>query len=158
MVDDNAVCHSADVAAIEEEAVADSPTDWVRQHIRDYVQSNGRNGHLFRGVPTLLLTTRGRRSGVRRRTALIYGEAGDSYLVIASDGGAPKHPAWYLNLAEDPAVDVQIGAEIFPAWARIASDAEKPLLWQQMTAILPSYNTYQAKAARDIPLVIMERA
>jgi deazaflavin-dependent oxidoreductase (nitroreductase family) len=158
MVDDNAVCHSADVAAIEEEAVADSPTDWVRQHIRDYVQSNGRNGHLFRGVPTLLLTTRGRRSGVRRRTALIYGEAGDSYLVIASDGGAPKHPAWYLNLAEDPAVDVQIGAEIFPAWARIASDAEKPLLWQQMTAILPSYNTYQAKAARDIPLVILERA
>jgi deazaflavin-dependent oxidoreductase (nitroreductase family) len=158
MVDDNAVCHSDDVAAIEEEAVADSPTDWVRQHIRDYVQSNGRNGHLFRGVPTLLLTTRGRRSGVRRRTALIYGEAGDSYLVIASDGGAPKHPAWYLNLAEDPAVDVQIGAEIFPAWARIASDAEKPLLWQQMTAILPSYNTYQAKAARDIPLVILERA
>ena len=147
-----------EVAAIEEEAVADSPTDWVRQHIRDYVQSNGRNGHLFRGVPTLLLTTRGRRSGVRRRTALIYGEAGDSYLVIASDGGAPKHPAWYLNLAEDPAVDVQIGAEIFPAWARIASDAEKPLLWQQMTAILPSYNTYQAKAARDIPLVILERA
>ena len=158
MVDDNAVCHSDDVAAIEEEAVADSPTDWVSQHIRDYVQSNGRNGHLFRGVPTLLLTTRGRRSGVRRRTALIYGEAGDSYLVIASDGGAPKHPAWYLNLAEDPAVDVQIGAEIFPAWARIASDAEKPLLWQQMTAILPSYNTYQAKAARDIPLVILERA
>jgi deazaflavin-dependent oxidoreductase (nitroreductase family) len=158
MVDDNAVCHSDDVAAIEDEAVADSPTDWVRQHIRDYVQSNGRNGHLFRGVPTLLLTTRGRRSGVRRRTALIYGEAGDSYLVIASDGGAPKHPAWYLNLAEDPAVDVQIGAEIFPAWARIASDAEKPLLWQQMTAILPSYNTYQAKAARDIPLVILERA
>ena len=158
MVDDNAVCHSDDVAAIEEEAVADSPMDWVRQHIRDYVQSNGRNGHLFRGVPTLLLTTRGRRSGVRRRTALIYGEAGDSYLVIASDSGAPKHPAWYLNLAEDPAVDVQIGAEIFPAWARTASDAEKPLLWQQMTAILPSYNTYQAKAARDIPLVILERA
>ena len=140
------------------EEVLDSPNDWVAQHIRDYVQSNGRNGHLFRGVPTLLLTTRGRRSGVRRRTALIYGEAGDSYLVIASDGGAPKHPAWYLNLAEDPAVDVQIGAEIFPAWARIASDAEKPLLWQQMTAILPSYNTYQAKAARDIPLVILERA
>ena len=157
MVDGNAVYHSDDAMAIEEEAV-DSPTDWVAQHIRDYVQSNGRNGHLFRGVPTLLLTTRGRRSGVRRRTALIYGEAGDSYLVIASDGGAPKHPAWYLNLAEDPAVDVQIGAEIFPAWARIASDAEKPLLWQQMTAILPSYNTYQAKAARDIPLVILERA
>jgi deazaflavin-dependent oxidoreductase (nitroreductase family) len=158
MVDDDAVYHSDDVTAIEEEAVVDSPTDWVSQHIRDYVQSNGRNGHLFRGMPTLLLTTRGRRSGVRRRTALIYGEAGDTYLVIASDGGAPRHPAWYLNLAEDPAVDVQIGAEIFPAWARIASDAEKPLLWQQMTAILPSYNNYQAKATRDIPLVILERA
>jgi deazaflavin-dependent oxidoreductase (nitroreductase family) len=158
MVDDNAVDHSDDVMAIEEEEVVDSPTDWVAQHIRDYLQSNGRNGHLFRGMPTLLLTTRGRRSGVRRRTALIYGEAGDSYLVIASNGGAPKHPAWYLNLAEDPAVDVQVGAEIFPAWARVASKAEKPLLWQQMTAIFPSYDNYQAQAARDIPLVIMERA
>src|SRR5258706_15598082 len=101
MVDEDAMGHADDVAAIEEEVV-DSPTDWVAKHIREYVESNGRNGHLFRGMPTLLLTTRGRRSGIRRRTALIYGEAGDSYLVVASDGGAPKHPAWYLNLVEDP--------------------------------------------------------
>lgn len=141
-----------------EEEVVDSPTDWVARHIRTYVDSNGQNGHLFHGVPTLLLTTRGRRSGIRRRTALIYGEAGDAYLVVASDGGAPRHPAWYLNLAEDPAVDVQIGGEVFAAWARIATAAEKPLLWQQMAAIFPTYTSYQAKAGRDIPVVILERA
>ena len=147
-----------DDANATEEAVVDSPTAWVAEHIRGYVESNGRNGHLFHGMPTLLLTTRGRRTGVRHRTALIYGEAGDTYLVVASDGGAPRHPAWYLNLLEDPAVDVQIGAEIFPAWARPAASEEKPLLWQQMVAIFPTYNAYQAKAGRDVPVVILERA
>jgi len=96
-----------------EAEVVDSPVGWVAEHIRAYVESNGQKGHLFHGMPTLLLTTRGRRSGVRRRTALIYGEAGDTYLVVASNGGLRRHPGWYLNLTEDPAVDVQIGAEIF---------------------------------------------
>jgi deazaflavin-dependent oxidoreductase (nitroreductase family) len=140
-----------------DERVEDSPTPWVAKHIRSYVESNGQNGRLFHGMPTLLLTTRGRRSGLLRRTALIYGEAGDTYLVVASDGGSPSHPNWYLNLTEDPAVDVQIGGEIFPAWARTAGDAEKPLLWKQMVSIFPTYETYQAKAGRAIPVVILER-
>jgi deazaflavin-dependent oxidoreductase (nitroreductase family) len=130
----------------------------VAEHIRDYVDSNGQKGHLFHGMPTLLLTTRGRRTGIRHRTALIYGEAGESYLIVASNGGSPNHPAWYLNLTEDPAVDVQIGAEIFSAWARTAGPAEKPMLWQQMAIIFPTYTDYQAKVGSDIPVVILDRA
>ena len=141
----------------DEEEIVDSPTPWVAKHVRSYVESNGQSGHLFHGMPTLLLTTRGRRSGVRWRTALIYGEAGDCYLVVACNGGSRSHPAWFLNLSEDPAVDVQIGGETFPAWARCAGPTEKPLLWQQMAAIFPTYETYQAKAGRDIPVVILDR-
>ena len=142
----------------EQEAVVDSPTDWVAKHVRSYVESNGRNGHLYHGMPTLLLTTRGRRTGIRRRTALIYGEAGESFLLVASNSGSASHPAWYLNLSEDPAVDVQIGGEVFAAWARTAGPAEKPLLWQQMAEIFPTYTRYQEKAGRDIPVVILDRA
>lgn len=142
----------------EDAEVVDSPTDWVARHIRTYVETKGRDGHLFHGVPTLLLTTRGRRSGVRRRTALIYGEAGDTYLVVASNAGSAQHPGWYLNLEQDPAVDVQVGGELFPAWARIATPAEKPLLWQQMAAIFPTYLQYQERTERDIPVVMLERA
>jgi len=138
-----------------EAEVVDSPVGWVAEHIRAYVESNGQKGHLFHGMPTLLLTTRGRRTGIRRRTALIYGEAGESYLIVASNGGSPIHPAWYLNLTEDPAVDVQIGAETFSAWARTAESDEKPMLWQQMAIIFPTYTNYQAKAGRDIPVVIL---
>ena len=112
----------------------------------------------FMVCPHCYSPTRGRRTGIRRRTALIYGEAGDTYLVVGSNAGAPSHPGWYLNLTEDPAVDVQIGGEVFPAWARTATDAEKPMLWQQMATIFPTYNDYQAKAGRSIPVVILERA
>jgi deazaflavin-dependent oxidoreductase (nitroreductase family) len=142
----------------EPEKVVDSPTDWVAKHIREYVESNGRNGHMFHGLPTLLLTTRGRRTGIRRRTALIYGRAGESYLVVASNGGSAKHPAWYLNLTEDPSCDVQVAGETFEAWARLADDDEKPLLWHQMAAIFPTYEKYQAQAGRDIPVIILEPA
>jgi deazaflavin-dependent oxidoreductase (nitroreductase family) len=93
----------------------DSPVDWVAQHTRQYVATNGAQGHLWNGVPTLLLTTIGRRSGRPRRTALIYGRDGDRYVVVASKGGAPEHPLWYLNLRAQPEVEVQVGAERFRA-------------------------------------------
>jgi len=143
---------------MSEEEVLDSPKDWVAEHIRVYVGSGGQQGHLYHGVPTLLLTTRGRRTGALRRTALIYGQAGDSYLVVASDGGAPKHPAWYLNLLESPDVEIQVGPEIFDGYARPAIAVERPLLWQQMAELFPAYNDYQAKAGREIPIVILDRA
>ncbi|MEU9504765.1 nitroreductase family deazaflavin-dependent oxidoreductase [Micromonospora sp. NPDC048170] len=141
------------------EQVLDSPQDWVADHIRRYVETDGAEGHEWRpGVFTLLLTTRGRRSGKLRRTALIYGRDGDAYLVVASQGGDPKHPAWYLNLLDEPLVEVQVGAERFTVRARTATAQEKPRMWSTMAGIWPAYDDYQARTDRDIPVVVLERA
>lgn len=146
------------MATQEQEEVFNSPTGWVAQHIKEYVESDGANGHEWRGMTTLLLTTRGRKSGKLRRSALIYGRDGARYVIVASIGGAPKHPSWYLNLVEHPEVTVQVGAETFPARARTAGAAEKPRLWAMMAEIFPTYDAYQAKTAREIPVVILEPA
>ncbi len=135
----------------------DSPVGWVAEHTRQYVETNGEEGHLWRGVPTLLLTTLGRRSGKSRRTALIYGQNGDRYLVVASKGGAEDHPLWYYNLMEHPEVEVQVGGDRFRARARPATSDEKPRLWKVMTAIWPAYDEYQTKTSQEIPVVILER-
>ena len=139
------------------EKVYDSPTGFVKDHIREYVESDGKKGYLWRGVTTLLLTTRGRKSGKLRRTALIFGRDGKNYLVVASKGGAPNHPLWYLNLVANPEVEIQVGAEKFTAHARTAAQEEKPRLWKIME-IFPRYDEYQAKAGREIPVVILEPA
>ncbi|MFI7026050.1 nitroreductase family deazaflavin-dependent oxidoreductase [Micromonospora sp. NPDC049900] len=140
------------------EQVVDSPTDWVADHIDRYVETDGAEGHEWQpGVFTLLLTTRGRRSGALRRTALIYGRDGDAYVVVASQGGAPRHPAWYLNLLADPEAQVQVAAERFTARARTATPEEKERLWPGMAAIWPAYDDYQTKTDRDIPVVLLER-
>jgi deazaflavin-dependent oxidoreductase (nitroreductase family) len=138
------------------EQIFDSPQGWVRSHIQEYVESDGKKGHKWRGLPTLLLTTRGRKSGKLRRTALIYGRDGANYLVVASNGGAAKHPNWYLNLVENPEVNLQVRADEFSARARTASPEEKLRLWQVMSKIFPMYDSYQAKTSREIPLVIVE--
>jgi deazaflavin-dependent oxidoreductase (nitroreductase family) len=140
-----------------QDEVSDSPTRWVAQHIRRYVETDGAKGHQWRGVQTLLLTTRGRKTGRLRRTALIYGRDGDRYLVVASNGGSKKHPSWYLNLADNPEVELQVGAERFVARALPAPPEERARLWPSMTSIWPEYDKYQAKTERDIPLVILER-
>ena len=140
-----------------DEEVLDSPTGWVAKHIRTYVETDGKKGHLYQGMTTLLLSTRGRRSGRLRRTALIYGQDGDRYLLVASNGGSANHPAWYLNLSDDPAVEIQVGPDKFAARARTATAEEKPELWRKMAEIFPTYDGYQAKAGREIPLVIVER-
>jgi deazaflavin-dependent oxidoreductase (nitroreductase family) len=139
------------------EEVFDSPRGWVARHIRRYVETDGRKGHRWSGVHTLLLTTRGRRTGKLRRTALIYGRDRDRYLVVASRGGAKNHPSWYLNLAENPEVDVQVGGDRFTARASTANAEEKPRLWRSMASIWPEYDRYQATTERDIPVVIIER-
>ena len=140
------------------EQVLDSPTGWVAEHIDRYVATDGTEGHEWRpGVFTLLLTTRGRRSGKLRRTALIYGRDGEAYVIVASQGGDPRHPAWYLNLQADPTAEVQVGADRFTARARTATAEEKARLWPLMTGIWPAYDDYQAKTERDIPVVLLER-
>jgi deazaflavin-dependent oxidoreductase (nitroreductase family) len=88
---------------------------------------------------------------------LIYGTDGDRYLLVASNGGAAKHPSWYLNLVEHPEVQLQVGADKFAARARTATTEEKPRLWRLMAAILPQYDSYQKRTRRDIPVVIVER-
>jgi deazaflavin-dependent oxidoreductase (nitroreductase family) len=137
--------------------VVDSPTSFVAEHIRAYVESSGEQGHEWKeGVPTLLLTVLGRKSGVWRRTALIYGRDGDNYVVVASKGGAPTHPSWFLNLADHPEVGIQVGAEKLTARARVAQGEERARLWDRMAQIWPDYNAYQTRTDREIPIVVLE--
>jgi len=140
--------------------VTDSPSDWVAEHTKRYLASGGADGHDWRGVPTLLLVTIGRTSGIGRRTALIYG-VDDSvpgrYVVVASKGGAPEHPDWYLNLVANPAVELQVKDDVFAGTASVAQGAERQRLWGLMAAIWPDYNTYATKTDREIPVVIIDR-
>jgi deazaflavin-dependent oxidoreductase (nitroreductase family) len=129
-----------------------------QEHVKRYRETNGAEGHEWRGATVLLLTTTGRRSRVQRTTPLIYGRHGDEYVVIASRGGADDHPAWYLNLTDDPEVDVQVLAERFPARARTATGEERAALWRLMAQQWPSYDDYQAKTRRELPVVVLERA
>jgi deazaflavin-dependent oxidoreductase (nitroreductase family) len=137
--------------------VTDSPTSWVKEHIDEYVASGGAEGHIWNGAPTLLLTTTGRRSGEPRRTALIYGRFGKDYVVVASYGGSPKHPMWYLNLEARPRVTVQVEDEVFDAVARDATAEEREQLWPEMAKVWPDYDNYQTKTSRVIPVVILTR-
>jgi deazaflavin-dependent oxidoreductase (nitroreductase family) len=140
------------------EQVTDSPTDWVNEHIQRYLASDGQDGHEWQpGVRTLLLTTRGRKSGRPRRTALIYGQDGDRYVIVASQGGAPAHPAWYLNLQANPEADLQVGADRFTATAETAEGEERARLWDMMAEIWPAYNDYATRTDREIPLVVLTR-
>lgn len=140
-----------------QEQVTDSPTGWVAKHIESYLNSDGEQGHEWYGVNALLLTTRGRKSGQLRRTALYYGQDGDRYLLVASKGGADDHPNWYLNLSADPHVQVQIKSDRFTATARTATAEEKPRLWQIMSDLFPKYIDYQQSTKREIPIVILTR-
>jgi deazaflavin-dependent oxidoreductase (nitroreductase family) len=142
---------------MSDEEALDNAASWVADHIRTYLETDGREGHLYLGWPTLLLTTRGRKTGLLRRTALIYGRDQDRYLIVASNGGLSQHPAWYLNLSEHPEVTLQVRADKFAARARAATPEEKPPLWRVMATIFPQYDAYQAQTDRDIPLVILER-
>lgn len=140
-----------------DEEVHDSPVGNVALHIREYLETAGRVGHIHRARRTLLLTTRGRRTGKARRTALIDGRHGDSYVLVASHAGAPRHPAWYLNLEANPEVEVQVGAERFTAVARTAAPDERTALWPVMLAEFHMFDRYQVKAGeRQIPIAILE--
>jgi deazaflavin-dependent oxidoreductase (nitroreductase family) len=125
------------------------------EHIRRYRETNGEVGYLWNGAPTLLLTTTGRRSGEPRTSALIFGRDGDDHLVVASMGGAPQHPTWYLNLTANPAAEIQVRGDRFPVVAHTASDEEKPRLWRIVTEVWPNYDVYQSRTDRVIPVVVL---
>ena len=128
------------------------------EHVDVYLETGGEVGHDWKnGAPTLILTTKGRKSGDERLNALIYGLAGENPVIVASKGGNPQHPAWYLNLRDQPKVQVQIRDEKFDATARDATPEERPELWKQMNGIWPDYESYQQRTDREIPVVILER-
>jgi deazaflavin-dependent oxidoreductase (nitroreductase family) len=106
----------------------------------------------------LLLTTKGRKSGKPRTKPLVYDEDGDRYVIVASKGGAPKHPDWYRNLEKDPNVELQVLDDVFPARARTAEGEERERLWQLVNRQWPDYESYQKKTDREIPVVVLERA
>jgi len=138
--------------------------DWIKNHISRYVATDGADGYLWDAsigggtgmVPTLLLTTIGRKSGKVLTLPLIFGRSGPNYVVVASKGGAPAHPAWYLNLQDKPEVRVQVKAEKFTALAHTADAAERVALWPMMVAIYGPYAQYQTKTDRQIPVVVLK--
>jgi len=131
--------------------------DWIKDHLRRYLETDGADGHIWRGVPTLLLTTKGRKSGDWQTLPLIYGEADDACVLVASKGGHQHHPLWYQNLVAEPEVQVQVGADKFQARARTAQGDERDRLWGIMRNIWPQYDEYQAATEREIPVVVLER-
>ncbi|MHB8464723.1 MAG: nitroreductase family deazaflavin-dependent oxidoreductase [Acidimicrobiales bacterium] len=128
------------------------------EHIRRYLETDGEVGHDWNGVPILILTTTGRRSGEPRRSALIYGQEDGRHVIIASQGGAPTHPNWYHNLTANPHVEVQVRGDRFRARARTAEDEERDRLWSVMTTVWPNYDVYQTRTDRRIPVVVLDRA
>jgi deazaflavin-dependent oxidoreductase (nitroreductase family) len=125
-------------------------------HVRLYQETDGKEGYLWNGAPTLLLTTTGRKSGEKRTQALIYGEDGDNFLVVASQGGSPQHPSWYLNLSADPRVSIQVRDRHVEAEASTASDEDRPRLWQIVTGVWPNYDVYVTRTTRKIPVVVLK--
>ena len=111
----------------------------------------------FVGRSLLLLTTTGAKTGVARLAPLVYTRDGDRYVIVASKGGAPTNPAWYLNLVANPVVTVEVGGEMFEARATVAEAAERDRLYAAHAAVLPVFNDYQQKTSRVIPVVRLER-
>ena len=136
---------------------------WIVEHLEQYRRSPN-EGHFwdatFAGghprTPTLLLTTIGRKSGKQLTLPLIYGIDGERHVIVASKGGAPEHPAWYLNLQSNPQVDVQVAARKFQAIARTTHGEERQRLWEMMASIYPPYPDYQKRTNREIPVVVLE--
>ena len=125
-------------------------------HKRLYRWSNGRIGARMANLPVLLLDTIGRRSGTPRTNALTYLPWGDAFVVIASVLGEPKHPAWYLNLAANPQVRIQVGARRLAVRAREADGEERERIWDALVAESPDYEQYRARTGRRIPVVVLE--
>jgi len=136
---------------------------WIKNHTELY-RTDPEKAHMWDSsvaggpglLPTLLLTTTGRKSGEPRALPLIYGKHGNSYVIIASKGGWPTHPAWYLNLQANPECDLMVGPKAVKARARVAEGDERETLWKQLAEIYPPYDEYQEKTERQIPVVVLD--
>ncbi len=139
--------------------------DWMVEHANRYLSSGGTEGHIYRmtqpgrpeiSVPSLLLTTSGRKSGEKFIFPLFYGNTGEGYFVVASKGGAPTHPGWYRNILANPEVEVQVGTAKIKACARTATGEERARLWEEALKFWPPYADYQRKTEREIPVVVLD--
>src|SRR5581483_7118133 len=135
-----------------------SPWDFVAEQVRQYEATGGREGLLLEGKPCVILTTRGRHSGKLRKTPLMRVEHDGKYAVVASMGGAPKHPVWYYNLVGDPRVELQDGPKKQEMVAREVTGDEKRVWWERAVAAYPDYADYQEKTSREIPVFVLEPA
>ena len=138
---------------------------WMVEHANRYLSSSGTEGHIYKmtqpgrpeiTVPSLLLTTTGRKSGEQFIFPLFYGKTGNSYIVVASKGGAPQHPGWYRNILANPEVEVQVGTAKMKARARTATGEERARLWDKALEFWPPYADYQKKTEREIPVVVLD--
>ena len=137
---------------------------WMKDHVALYQKSGGKEGHMYavpslpKPVASLLLVTKGRKSGEKYLFPLFYGESGSSYFVIASKGGAPDHPGWYKNMLVHPDVDIQVGTKTVKAKARtVPAGPERDKLWKQAVGFFPPYADYQKKVPdREIPVVVLD--
>lgn len=142
-----------------------STSGWIAEHRKLY-RDDPEAGHMWDStsaggpgkLPTLLLTTVGRKSSKESVMPLLYGKVDGSYAIIASKGGAPKHPGWYHNLKAQATVTVQIASDVFEARTRMAEGTEREAIWAQMSEMYPPFNDYQAKADRKIPVIVLEPA
>ena len=148
-----------------ESKLAPNLPDWMIKHATRYLSSGGTDGHMYkttvpgRGeaiVPSLLLTTIGRKSGDKFIFPLYYGTDKDSYFIIASKGGAPEHPGWYRNILAHPEVEIQVGTNKMKARARTVEGEERLRLWKKALEFWPPYADYQLKTEREIPVVVLD--
>ncbi|WP_203337572.1 nitroreductase family deazaflavin-dependent oxidoreductase [Nocardioides limicola] len=137
-----------------------SPTRWVRDQVEAYESSGGTRGNtlLDTGMPVIIMTSLGARSGKIRKTPLMRVEHEGRYALVASQGGAPTHPTWYHNLIQHPRIELQDGPEPVEMTVRVVTGEEKAEWWQRAVAAFPSYADYQAKTDREIPVFVAEPA
>ncbi|HZX38573.1 MAG TPA: nitroreductase family deazaflavin-dependent oxidoreductase [Streptomyces sp.] len=133
-----------------------SPEKWVRDQVELYEKSGGTKGTTMRGMPVVVLTTRGAKSGKIRKSPLMRVEHEGTYAVVASLGGAPKHPVWYYNVVADPQVELQDGPVRKDMRAREVTGDEKALWWERAVAAYPDYAEYQKKTDRRLPVFVLE--
>ncbi|MGZ6946006.1 MAG: nitroreductase family deazaflavin-dependent oxidoreductase [Acidimicrobiia bacterium] len=136
------------------------PSAWsmIADQVQRFEETDGREGNELEGRPCIILWTRGRHSGAVRKTPLMRVTDGERYAVVASLGGAPKHPVWYLNLANDPNVSLQDCAELHDYVARTVEGDERTEWWKRATEVWPAYDGYQANTDRVIPVVVLDPA
>ncbi|MGY4900991.1 nitroreductase family deazaflavin-dependent oxidoreductase [Streptomyces sp. 900116325] len=135
-----------------------SPEQWVRDQVELFESSEGAEGTMMRGMPVIILTTRGARSGKIRKTPLMRVEHDGAYAVVASLGGAPRHPVWYHNITADPRVELQDGPVRQDMNAREVTGDEKRMWWERAVEAFPDYADYQEKTDRQIPVLVLEPA